>query len=139
MSRDKGSNGDAYDPQNDPLRGDERSDEGEGQGREEVAASVLGLPLIATAGGFVGLPYGFLRSLPWMNPEKKRIEMIVEGYHRHDGEWKLGLWQVRRLGSLLKPVSDHICLGKREWLHAGGSEGEEPYVSEATVEWFADL
>ena len=138
MSRDKGSNGDAYDPERFVRGAVSEATKGRDKAGKKSPHQVLGLRLI-TAGGFVGLPYGFLRSLPWMNPEKKRIEMIVEGYHRHDGEWKLGLWLVAVSGSLLEPVFDHICLGKREWLHAGCSEGEEPFVSEVTVEWFADL
>ncbi len=77
---------------------------------------------VITSTGYASIPYGFLRSLPWMDSGHTRIELIVEGYHRQE-QWKIGLWLVTIKGEYLEKLFDAINVSKREWTHPG--EGEE--------------
>lgn len=81
---------------------------------------IFGMRVILPS-GYASIPYGFLRSLPWMDNGQTRIELLVEGYHRQE-DWKLGLWLVVIKGKNLEKIFDAINVSKREWTQAGDDD-----------------
>ena len=131
MNREEATNG-SYNPERFARGAVQHQDNDKaGKGSKQ---QVFGIRL-ETKDGFVSLPYGFLRGLPWMNKDKTRVEIPIEGYHRHDGTWTLGEWLVTVTGKRLGSMFDYLNGAKQEWIQPAQEERQEyPEVDGVVIE-----